>query len=134
MGNAITAVLGKKLGLGSDDAMKEAKLQQLVADAGDLFGEIMENKDAERLNKWFEYIEKHIKGNGFFSDNGDKLSYADFAFWPVVALVEAKKGKQKCEGVIIPQKLTTWKSKMDAVPAIKEMNDSGVALLPDSFL
>lgn len=131
--NTICEMLGKELGLAPKSAADDAKAQQLVADTGDVFSEVMEGKPAERLNKWLDYVESNLQANGYFSKDG--LTYVDFAMYPLFGIINMKLKAGKLEGVKIPAKLEKWTNEtMPAVAAVKEMNASGVPLLPPTFI
>lgn len=137
--NVLCALVGKDCGLSPSDFAAEAKAKQLCADAGDLTQDVMSTekakepeKHAERLNKWLGHLESSMKGSYFL---GDKLSFADFSVYSAISVILLKQTKGKLPGVTLPGKLKSWfADTMGAIPAVKELNNSGVPMLPDNFL
>eukprot|EP00658_Telonema_sp_P-2_P014695 TRINITY_DN155_c0_g1_i3.p1 TRINITY_DN155_c0_g1~~TRINITY_DN155_c0_g1_i3.p1 ORF type:complete len:220 (-),score=76.60 TRINITY_DN155_c0_g1_i3:315-974(-) len=130
--NAICAAVGRAVGLAPESAADQAKADQLVADAGDITGEVFGGKPAERLNKWLEYLAGNVKENGYFLESG--LSYADFAIVPLLKVIAGKQSKGNLEGVVVPEPLLKWEERMGALDAVAELNASGVPILPDAML
>jgi glutathione S-transferase len=127
----ITVLVGKEVGLAPEGAAAEAKAQQLVADFADVATEITAGKPAERVNKWLDYVASQLTQSGFFFS---ALSYADFALYPVLEVLAKKQALGKCEGVVVPEKLASWYTSMEAIPAIAEMTASGLPILPAAYL
>jgi len=130
--NVLVANIGKDCGLSPDGGVaKEAKAKQFVADAGDLMQEMMDTKSDERLNKWLSHLDSRFEGPHFLGG----LTYVDFAFYNLVSVIKLKQAKGKFEGLVIPDKIKIWHAEtMPKVAAIKQLENSGVPLLPDSFL
>lgn len=129
--NVLTALVGKDCGLAPPDFHGEVQAKQIVADAGDLQQEIFQDKPAERVNKWLTYVENKCKGPYFLGENP---TYADFGMYGPLAVIGLKQSKGKLEGVVITPKLKDWFEKMNKIPAVKELNESNIPLLPDTLL
>mmetsp|Transcript_84531 Transcript_84531/g.272477 ORF Transcript_84531/g.272477 Transcript_84531/m.272477 type:complete len:193 (+) Transcript_84531:117-695(+) len=130
--STIIEVVGAQCGLAPGNEAEDAKAKQLVSDAADLFGELSTKPD-QRLMKWLTYLESNIKDNGYFCSSG--LSYADFGVYMTIGVIALKKAVGKLDGVELPPKLEKWYSvTMAAIPAVKEMTDSGIPILPPSMV
>eukprot|EP00658_Telonema_sp_P-2_P031140 TRINITY_DN23372_c0_g1_i2.p1 TRINITY_DN23372_c0_g1~~TRINITY_DN23372_c0_g1_i2.p1 ORF type:complete len:254 (-),score=68.54 TRINITY_DN23372_c0_g1_i2:297-1058(-) len=131
--NAICSALGKAVGLAPRAPSALAKADQLVADAGDLCSEVLQNKPDERISKWLAYLADQLSPEfGFLLPTG--LSYADFALYYVCLAIHAKQSKDKMQNVVFPDKLSAWEKSMERLSAVRELNLSKIPILPDKFL
>lgn len=126
--NVIVELLGEKLGLAPKDFASSAKAKQLVADQNDLFGELYACKPADLITKWLDYLEAQVAGDAYFLECG--LTYVDFAMYPVLLFAKQKIQAGDLAGVTVPARLQAWCAKMGELPAVVEMDASGIPLLP----
>lgn len=125
----ICAELGKQLGLLGSGEAEEVLGRQLLADAADFLIEILGNKPADRLRKWFQHFEGKLGGKDFLLGS---LSACDFFLFHCLHLIKEKKRVGKYD-VPLSAALEAFYARVGSVPTITEML-SEKPIMPDHYL
>jgi glutathione S-transferase len=122
---AILDLLGEQLGLNGSTAEEKMLCKQYLLDMTDVFSEAVSGKFAsnpERADKWFAHLEAKLTNSFFLGSSPTVVDfYGVFTFCWVVA-----KGANFDKF----EKLSRWWATIQEVPVVKNMRESGIAMIP----
>eukprot|EP01094_Clydonella_sp_ATCC50884_P010881 TRINITY_DN20698_c0_g1_i1.p2 TRINITY_DN20698_c0_g1~~TRINITY_DN20698_c0_g1_i1.p2 ORF type:complete len:226 (+),score=75.04 TRINITY_DN20698_c0_g1_i1:52-678(+) len=136
---AILQWLGEELGLGGGDGINRTRAMQTALNVADIWSEAYNGRKGEdagaaflsaRLPKWLAVLEASLAsaGSGFFTA---QLSYADFAAYNVLRVLEFMFGEQASSAIKANDKLSAHYAAMAQRPAMVSYLSSALPVLYD---